>query len=339
MKAAVITKPHGPFEFVDRPIPTPGPGQVVLKTKACGICHTDAVVKDNLWGLPYPRVPGHEVIGAVHAVGAGVKAPFNTVGKVFGVGWVGNSCGECASCIKGLRHQCSTGVITGINTDGGLSEYVLANASALVEIPDGMDPAETAPLLCAGLTVFGALRDNGLQPGSFVGIQGIGGLGSLGISMARNMGFRTVAVSTSDSKKDFALSLGAHHFVSTGAGTGVDQINAATGGNGLDAVIITAPFADAVEALLPAMAFRGVVVIVALLDRKLTIDPGMLLTKSIRIAFEIVGAAHQNKECVQFCGAFGIKPLIERFPFDKVGEAYDRMITNKVRFRSVVVFE
>ncbi|KAL2913789.1 hypothetical protein HK105_206668 [Polyrhizophydium stewartii] len=339
MKAAIISKPHGDFEIVERPIPTPGPGQVVLKTKACGICQGDSIVKDNHWHLPYPRVPGHEIIGAVHQAGPGVEAPFSTVGKVFGVGWAGASCGSCANCAGGRRDQCRMHIMTGINFDGGLSEYVLVHASALVEIPDGMDAAETAPLLCAGITVFGALRKNGILPGSIVGIQGLGGLGSIGVSMARSMGFRTVGISTSDSKRDLAFSFGAEAFVNTSGDGAVEKIMAATGGHGLDAVIATAPSAAAVEALLPGLAFGGVVVVVAALDRNLSLNPGLMLKNNLRIVFQTAGAAHENAENVRFAKAFGIKPLVERFPLERVGEAYDRMITNKVRFRSVVVFE
>ncbi|KAI8924115.1 alcohol dehydrogenase [Entophlyctis helioformis] len=340
MKAVIVSKPKGPFELVERPIPVPGPGQVVLKTKACGICHGDKIIKDGEWPLPYPRVPGHEVIGTVHAAAADVRAPLNVVGKLFGVGWFGGNCGTCPACARGDLGQCELHIMTGINHDGGLAEYLVVRASALVEIPDGMDAAETAPLLCAGLTVFGSLRESGVAPGAFVGVQGMGGLGSLGISLARSMGLRVVAISTSASKRDLCMSLGAEAFVDTSAGdTVATKISDATGGHGLDVLLATAPSAAAAEALLPALAFRGTVAVVAALDRPLSINSGLLLMKNLRVIGHTAGAAAQNKECVAFAKAFGIKPLVERFPLNRVEEAYDRMVTSKARFRSVIVFE
>eukprot|EP00842_Homolaphlyctis_polyrhiza_P001526 jgi/Hompol1/2374/HPOL_005975-RA len=329
MKVVQVSHPKGPFEIVERPIPTAGPNEVVLKVLACSLCQGDK----------YPRVVGHEVIGQIHEAGAGVVAPYNVVGARFGVGWDGGHCGKCTMCKRGILKACEQHIFTGITVDGGMAEYCKVRAEALVRLPESISVEDSAPLLCAGLTVFNGLRNQNLPIGGFVGIQGIGGLGSIGIQFARKMGFRPIAISSSESKRALSIEMGAEAYVDTSKGDVVAQIAALTGGENLACLVATAPSSAAVQALMPAMAFDGVVLVVAAMHEPLSIDAGLLLMKNIKVSGFTAGCARENDDCIAFANAFGVKPIVEKFRMDQVTEAYDRMISAKVRFRSVIVMD
>src|SRR6266481_2573566 len=216
MRVAQIPAPKREFEIVERPIPEPLPGTVRVKVTACGVCHSDALVKEGLWpGIQYPRVPGHEVTGTIDAVGAGVTRW--KPGQRVGVGWNGGYCGQCDQCRRGNLFACETGQVTGISFDGGYGEYMIAPANAVARFPDELPAADAAPLLCAGLTTFNALRNSGARPGDLVAILGLGGLGHLGVQYAAKMGFRTVGVARGSDKEPLARKLGAHHYINSQA--------------------------------------------------------------------------------------------------------------------------
>ena len=214
MRAIQVTRAGGPLELVERPIPEPGPGTVRIKVEACGICHSDVLTKDGVWpGIQFPRVPGHEVIGTIAALGA-VVPPRWQVGQRVGVGWHAWHCGYCDTCRRGDYYACQTGIqVTGISFDGGYAEYMIAPATALALVPSELRAAAAAPLMCAGLTTFNALRHSGARPGDLVAILGIGGLGHLGVQYAAKMGFRTVAIARGQDKQPLARQLGASHYI------------------------------------------------------------------------------------------------------------------------------
>ncbi|GAC1522235.1 MAG: hypothetical protein NVS3B10_22630 [Polyangiales bacterium] len=242
MKAVQISKANGPFEVVEREIPEPGPGELRIKIEACGICHSDAFVKSGAFpGLVLPRVPGHEIAGRVDAVGSNV-GPWKT-GERAGVGWHGGHCFECNACRTGLWLNCEKARVTGIRFDGGYAEYGVGPHVAAARIPDKIDAADAGPLMCAGVTTYNALRNSGARPGDTVAVQGIGGLGHLGIQYAARMGFRTVALSSGSDKEDLARQLGAHEYVDTKkvkAAEGLQKLG------GADVVLATAPYAEAI---------------------------------------------------------------------------------------------
>jgi alcohol dehydrogenase/propanol-preferring alcohol dehydrogenase len=250
MKAVQVSKAGGPFELVERPIPEPGRGQVRIKVEACGICHSDVLVKDGLWpGLPYPRVPGHEIAGRLDALGPDV-AGWKT-GQRVGVGWHGGHCFTCDPCRRGDFIVCRFEKITSISFDGGYAEYVIAPAEAVAAIPEGLSPEEAAPLLCAGVTVYNPLRNSGARPGDLVVIQGIGGLGHLGIQCAKRMGFRTVAVGRGGDKEPLARKLGAHEYVDTSGGAPAETLQKLGGAR---VILATAPDAKSISALIDGLA-------------------------------------------------------------------------------------
>ena len=253
MKAIQVSKANGPFEVVERPIPDPADNEVRIKVEACGMCHSDAFVKSGAFpGLQFPRIPGHELAGTVDKVGAKVKPWKN--GERVGVGWHGGHCFTCNACRKGLFINCENAKITGITHDGGYAEYVVVPAESVARVPDAMDFAEVGPLLCAGVTTYNALRNVGARPGDTVAVQGIGGLGHLGIQYAAKMGFRTVALSSGADKEELARQLGAHEYVDTSkvpAAEGLQKLG------GADIVLCTAPHVEAIQSTVGGLKPRG----------------------------------------------------------------------------------
>src|SRR3989441_673252 len=258
MKAVQISKPGGNFEVVERPIPEPGRGQVRIKVEACGICHSDALVKEGYWpGIQYPRVPGHEIAGRIDAIGADVT--LWKPGQRVGVGWHGGHCFQCDACRRGDFILCQFGKITAITFDGGYAEYMVAPAEAVAAMPDDLPAAEAAPLLCAGITVFNSLRNSGARAGDLVAVQGIGGLGHLGIQYARQMGFRTVGIGRGGDKEPLARKLGAHEYVDTRASAPAAQLQKLGGAR---VILATAPDSKAISALVDGLAPGGKLAIV-----------------------------------------------------------------------------
>jgi D-arabinose 1-dehydrogenase-like Zn-dependent alcohol dehydrogenase len=332
MKAVQISKPGGSFEVVDRPIPQPARGQVRIKVEACGICHSDAQVKEGLWpGIQYPRVPGHEIAGRIHAVGPDVTN-WNP-GQRVGVGWHGGHCFICEPCRRGDFILCQFGKITGISFDGGYAEYMVAPAEAVAAMPDALPAAEAAPLLCAGITVYNSLRNAGARAGDLVAVQGIGGLGHLGIQYARHMGFRTVAIGRGGDKEPLARKLGSHEYVDTGAGAPAESLQKLGGAR---VILATAPDSKSISALVDGLAPNGKLVIVGASPEPLTITPLQLIGARRSIQGWPSGSAKDSEDTMQFSALTGVRPMIERYPLERAAEAYDQMISGRARFRVVL---
>jgi D-arabinose 1-dehydrogenase-like Zn-dependent alcohol dehydrogenase len=332
MKAVQISKPGGNFEVVERPVPQPGRGQVRIKVEACGICHSDALVKEGLWpGLQYPRVPGHEIAGRIDSVGADVTQW--KPGQRVGVGWHGGHCFICDACRRGDFINCKFEKITAITFDGGYAEYVIIPAEAVALIPDDLPADEAAPLLCAGITVFNALRNSGARGGDLVAVLGIGGLGHLGIQYARQMGFRTVAIGRGGDKQALAKKLGAHEYVDTGAG---DPAQALQKMGGAHVILATAPDSKSISALFEGLAPNGTLMVVGADAQSLTVTPLQLIRGSKSIRGWASGTARDSQDTLEFSALSGVRPMIERYPLEKAAEAYEQMISGKARFRVVL---
>ena len=333
MKVAQVSKPGGDFELVERDIPEPGPGQVRIQVEACGICHSDVLVKEGLWpGLQYPRVPGHEIAGRVDALGTGVTA-WKTGDRV-GVGWHGGHDFVCEECRRGDFTMCVNRKVTGIDYDGGYGEYVIAPAEALAAIPNEIPAEEAGPFMCAGVTVFNALRNSGARPGNVVAVQGIGGLGHLGIQYARKMGFETVALGRGADKEPLAKKLGAHHYIDSGA---VDTVTELQKLGGARVILATAPSAKAISDVVGGLGIDGNLLIPAAPNDPLTIGVFPLLMGRRRISGWYSGTARDSQDTLEFSALSDVHPMIEKFPFSRVADAYEHMHSGKVRFRVVLM--
>ncbi len=332
MKAVQISKAGGDFELVERDIPEPGPGQVHIKVEACGICHSDFLVKEGVWpGIEYPRVPGHEVAGRVDAVGAGVTEW--TPGQRVGVGWHGGHCFKCEPCRRGHFVLCQFQKITAISFDGGYAEYMVARSEAVAAMPDDLPAAEAAPLMCAGITVFNALRHSGARAGDTVAVQGIGGLGHLGIQYARQMGFHTLAIGRGQDKAPLARKLGAHEFIDTAAGSVGPNLQKLGGAR---MILATAPDAKSISALVGGLATDGKLVVVGAPGEPLTVNALDLISGRRSIQGWPSGTAKDSEDTLRFSVQSGVRPMIEKFPLAKAAEAYDQMISGRARFRAVL---
>jgi D-arabinose 1-dehydrogenase-like Zn-dependent alcohol dehydrogenase len=332
MKAVQISKPGGNFEIVERPIPEPGRGQVRIKVEACGICHSDALVKEGHWpGLQYPRIPGHEIAGRVDAVGPDVTnwKP----GQRVGVGWHGGHCFQCEPCRRGDFILCQFGKITGISFDGGYAEYMVVPAEAVAAIPDDLPADQAAPLLCAGITVYNSLRHAGAMAGDLVAVQGIGGLGHLGIQYARQMGFRTIAIGRGADKEPLARKLGAHDYIDSGAGTPAAALQNLGGAR---VILATAPDSKSISALVDGLAPSGKLLIVGAAPEPLTISPLQLIGGRRTVQGWPSGTAMDSEDTLRFSSLTGVRPMIERYPLEKAAEGFDQMISGRVRFRVVL---
>ena len=332
MKAVQISKPGGNFEVVERPTPQPGRGQVRIKVEACGVCHSDALVKEGYWpGIQYPRIPGHEIAGRVDAVGTDVTQW--AVGQRVGVGWHGGHCFVCDPCRRGDFVNCKVEKITAIHFDGGYAEYMIAPAEAVALMPDDLPADEAAPLLCAGITVFNALRNSGARAGKLVAVQGIGGLGHLGIQYARQMGFRTVAIGRGGDKKALATKLGAHEYIDTSAGSPSEALQKMGGAH---VVLATAPDSKSMSALVDGLGPNGTLLVVGAGFESLTVTPLQLIGGSKIVRGWASGHARDSQDTLEFSAFSGVRPMIERYPLEKAAEAYEQMISGRVRFRSVL---
>ncbi len=331
MKAVQISKANGPFEVVERDIPEPGDGELRIKVEACGICHSDAFVKAGAFpGLVLPRIPGHEIAGRVDAVGANVGSWKK--GDRIGVGWHGGHCFECNACRKGLWLNCEKARVTGISFDGGYAEYTVVPHIAAARIPDQLDAADAGPLLCAGVTTYNALRNSGARPGDTVAVQGIGGLGHLGIQYAARMGFRTIAISSGPEKEELARQLGAHEYIDTKkvkAAEGLQKLG------GADLVLATAPYADAIASTVDGLKPRGKLLIVAAPFEPMAVSAFSLLSGKT-IAGWPSGSSIDSEEAMAFSALTNVRPRIEKFKLDQAEEAFGRVMSNNVRFRAVL---
>jgi len=332
MKAVQISKAGGNFEVVERPIPEPGRGQVRIKVEACGICHSDALVKEGLWpGIQYPRAPGHEIAGRVDAVGPDVT--LWKPGQRVGVGWHGGHCFQCDPCRRGDFINCKFEKITAIHFDGGYAQYMVAPAEAVALMPDDLPADEAAPLMCAGITVFNALRNSAARAGDLVAVQGIGGLGHLGIQYARQMGFRTVAIGRGSDKQVLAKKLGAHEYIDNSAG---DPAAALQKLGGADVVLATAPDSKSMSVLVNGLGPNGTLIVVGAGMESLNVTPLQLIGGSKSIRGWASGTARDSQDTLEFSVISGVRPMIERYPLEKTAEAYQQMISGKARFRVVL---
>jgi D-arabinose 1-dehydrogenase-like Zn-dependent alcohol dehydrogenase len=332
MKAVQISRPGGNFEIVERPTPEPGRGQVRIKVEACGICHSDALVKEGYWpGVQYPRVPGHEIAGRIDSVGADV-AQWKP-GQRVGVGWHGGHCFVCDPCRRGDFINCKFEKITAITFDGGYAEYVVVPAEAVALMPDDLPADEAAPLLCAGITVYNALRNSGARGGDLVAVQGIGGLGHLGIQYARQLGFRTVAIGRGGDKQALAKKLGAHEYLDTSAG---DPAEALQKMGGAHVILATAPDSKAMSGLVNGLSAHGTLMVVGAGIESLTVTPIQLISGSKTIRGWASGTARDSQDTLEFSAFSGVRPMIERYPLEKAAEAYEQMISGRARFRVVL---
>ena len=332
MKAVQVARAGGDLELVERAIPEPGAGQVRIRVEACGVCHSDSFVKEGLFpGLTFPRVPGHEVAGRVDKLGPGVRGW--AAGDRVGVGWHGGHCFVCPSCRAGDFITCATGQVTGISHDGGYAEYMVSPAEALARIPDGLTAVEAAPLLCAGVTTFNALRHSGARPGDTVAVQGIGGLGHLAVQFAHKSGFRTVAISKGKDKEKLARDLGADLYLDTSAVNVAEEL-ARLGG--AQVILATAPDSASTSPLLAGLAVGGSMVVVGVSAEPLAV-PALVLIAGVRaIRGWASGHAKDSEETMSFCALTGVRATIEAWPLEKAGEAYARMMAGKARFREVL---
>jgi D-arabinose 1-dehydrogenase-like Zn-dependent alcohol dehydrogenase len=332
MKAVQVSKAGGNFELVERNIPEPARNQVRIKVEACGICHSDALVKEGHWpGIQYPRVPGHEIAGRIDAVGADVTnwKP----GQRVGVGWHGGHDFTCNACRRGDFINCKNEKITAISHDGGYAEYMISPAEAVAAIPDDLPAAEAAPLLCAGITVFNALRNSGARPGDLVAVQGIGGLGHLGIQYARQMGFRTVAIGRGKDKETLARKLGAAEYVDSGAG---DPSAALQKLGGAHVILATAPDSKSMSAIFNGLGAKGKLIVVGASMDPINVTPIQLIQGSKALQGWASGIATDSEDTMQFSALTGVRPMIEKYPLEKAAEAYEQMISGKARFRVVL---
>ena len=332
MKTMQIGKPGADFEMVERVVPEPGAGEVRIKVEACGVCHSDVFVKEGVFpDIDYPRIPGHEVAGRIDKLGTGVTNW--EVGARVGVGWHGGHCFSCTPCRGGDFVNCENGVITAISRDGGYAEFMLANETALARIPDDLQSTEAAPLMCAGVTTFNSLRNSGARPGDVVAIQGVGGLGHLGIQFAARMGFRTVALSRGQEKENLAKSLGAHDYIDTATAEVGEALQAMGGAR---VILATAPDAESMAALIGGLGIDGQVIVVGADAATFATSPVQLIPGRRSIRGWPSGHAKDSEDTLNFSSLSGVRPTIEEFPLERAAEAYARMMANEARFRVVL---
>jgi D-arabinose 1-dehydrogenase-like Zn-dependent alcohol dehydrogenase len=335
MRVAQVPHAKGGFELVERDIPEPGAGQIRIKVAACGVCRSDSMTKEGLWpGIAYPRVPGHEVIGVVDAIGPEVHAWRE--GERAGVGWHGGNCGYCRACRHGDTFACETeSLVTGITHDGGYGEYMIAPANSVARVPDGLAATDAGPLMCAGITTFNALRNSGARPGDVVAVHGIGGLGHLAVQYARKLGFETVAVARGADKADFVRQLGAHYYIDSAA---EDAAAALQKLGGAKAILATVTSGEAMGAIQHGLAVNGTLMVIGAVP-SLDADTLFLLTGRRSIKGWYSGVASDSEDALAFSQLNGVKSINEVYPLSKVDEAYERMLSGQARFRVVLTME
>ena len=333
MRLVQVTRPNGPLEIVEREIPEPGAGQVRIKVEACGICHSDSMTKEGLWpGIQYPRVPGHEVAGIIDAVGAAVAGWKE--GQRVGVGWHGGHCGYCDSCRRGDFVTCQIAPqVPGIAYDGGYAEYMIAPASALARIPEGLSAVDAGPLMCAGITTFNSLRNSGARPGDLVAILGIGGLGHLGIQFAAKMGFRTVAIARGMDKEPLARKLGAWSYIDSKTQDPAAELLKL---GGAKVVLATVTSGDAMSATLGGLGVNGKLIILGAAAEPLQVPGIPLLLGRRSIMGWPSGSSIDSQDTLSFSMLTGVRAMNEVFPLERAAEAYEHMMSGKARFRVVL---
>ena len=332
MKAAQVPKPGADFEIVEREIPHPGAGEVRIKVQACGVCHSDVFTKEGQWpGIQYPRVPGHEVVGLIDDLGAGVSEWKK--GQRVGVGWHGGHDGTCRACRRGDFRNCQNLKVPGISYDGGYEQFMVAPVEALVAMPEGLGAAEAAPLLCAGITTNNALRHSGAMPGDLVAVQGIGGLGHLGIQFANKFGYKVAAIGRGSENAALAKKLGASVYIdskSTNAAEALQKLG------GAQVILATAPSSKAMSELFDGLGPNGKLMVIGVASDPLEVTPVQLVTGSRTIQGWASGTTADEEDTVRFAELTGVRPMIETYPLEKAAEGYARMMSGKAQFRVVL---
>jgi len=332
MKVAQVSRPGGPIELAEREVPQPGFGEVRVRVQACGVCHSDMFTKEGQWpGIQYPRIPGHEIAGVVDEVGSGVVGWKE--GQRVGVGWYGGHCGHCRACRRGEFIHCETMPVPGINYDGGYEEYMVAPADALALMPEGISVEEAAPLLCAGITTFNALRHSGAGPGDLVAIQGVGGLGHLGIQFANKFGYKVAAVSRGADNAALARKLGAHHYIDSQASNPAEELKKLGGAR---VILATAPSGKAMTALFDGLGTNGKLVVVGASMEPIQVTPIQLIMGGRGLQGWPSGTSADSEDTLNFSVLTGVRPMIEKFPLSRAAEAYDRMMSGRAEYRVVL---
>ncbi|WP_322101407.1 alcohol dehydrogenase [Paraburkholderia sp. J41] len=332
MQAVQVTKAGGPLEVVERNVPEPPAGHVLVKVQACGICHSDSLTVEGQWpGLQFPRVPGHEIAGVIEKVGAGVQ-DWKT-GQRIGVGWHGGHCGHCENCRHGDFVLCKNALVPGISYDGGYAEYMVAPQEALARMPDDLADIDAAPLLCAGITTFNALRKSGAQAGDVVAILGIGGLGHLGVQYARKMGYVTVAIARGEDKAPLAKQLGAHHYIDSEAQNVGEALQALGGAR---VILATATSGKAMSAAIGGLGINGKLIMVGISQEPVEVPIAQFIMGRNSVQGWPSGTAADSQETLAFSALAGVKPMTEEYPLARAPEAYAHMMSGKARFRVVL---
>jgi len=332
MKAVQVPKPGGDFEIVERDIPEPGPGYVRIRVQACGVCHSDVITKEGgLPGIEYPRVPGHEVAGVIDAVGAGVTTWKK--GERVGVGWFGGQDGTCPACRRGDFANCVSTIICGISYDGGYQEFMVAPVEALAHVPESLDPADAAPLMCAGITTFNALRRSGALQSDLVAVQGIGGLGHLGIQFAKKSGYQVAAIGRGPGNSELAKKLGADVYIDSVAADAAAELQKLGGAR---VILATAPSGKSMSSLVGGLGPNGVLLVIGASADPIEVPTPALIFGRKRIQGWSAGIPTDSEDTLRLAEMTGVRPMIEKMPLEKAAEAYDRMMSGKARFRMVL---
>ena len=332
MMVAQISKPGSDFEIVEREVPMPSAREVRVKVKACGVCHSDVLTKEGAWpGIQYPRVPGHEVAGVIDEVGEDVTSWKK--GQRVGVGWHGGQDGTCVQCRRGDFVNCRNLKITGISYDGGYQQYMLAPIEALAAIPDGLTDVEAAPLLCAGVTTFNSLRHSGVFPGSLVAVQGVGGLGHLGIQFGNKFGYKVVAIGRGPENGTLAKKLGASVYIDSKSTNAAQELQKL---GGAQAILATAPNSKAMSELIDGLAPNGKLIVVGATFDPIEVTPVQLIIGVRSIQGWASGTPIDSEDTLNFSTLTGVRPMIETYPLERAGEAYARMMSGNAQFRVVL---
>jgi D-arabinose 1-dehydrogenase-like Zn-dependent alcohol dehydrogenase len=334
MKIARVPAANAQFELADVEVPEPGRGQVRVKVHACGVCHSDAMTVQGAMGNTFPRAPGHEVAGEVDAVGDGVTAW--RPGDRVGVGWFGGCDFTCEPCRRGDFISCQNGQIPGVSYDGGYAEYMVAPAEALARIPENLSDVDAAPLLCAGITTFNALRESVARPGDLVAILGVGGLGHLGIQYAAKMGFEVAAIARGTDKGPLAKQLGAHHYIDSKEADVAEELNKL---GGATVVLATVTVPDAMTPALGGLKPRGQLVVVGASADPMQVPPVAIILKSTAVQGHASGTSQDSEDTLRFSALTGVRPMIETLPLSEAQAAYDKMLSGDARFRMVLTMD
>jgi D-arabinose 1-dehydrogenase-like Zn-dependent alcohol dehydrogenase len=332
MKVAQISKAGGDFEIVEREIPKPGAGQVLIKVQACGVCHSDVLTKEGLWpGIQFPRVPGHEVAGVIEELGEGVSGW--TKGQRAGVGWHGGHDGTCLQCRRGDFRNCQNMKIAGISYDGGYQQYMVAPMEALTAIPESLSDTEAGPLLCAGITTYNALRHSGAMPGDLVAVQGIGGLGHLGIQFASKFGYKVAAIGRGPENETLAKKLGANVYIDSKATNAAEALLKM---GGAQVILATAPSSKAMSELFNGLGPNGKLMVIGAAFEPIEVAPVQLINGSRTIQGWASGTPADAEDTLRFAELSGVRAMIETYPLEKAAEAYARMMSGNAQFRVVL---